>query len=180
VNVVSDHTLKPVSLQKCPHWWETLALDIGNWEKWITSCFSTSSTKGVALLLSSAYTEQDVPTLQFFHVSQLKKLYEGAVEPSSIEWSHWSQIVLSATSNWVIDRSDHTIGHKMGRLYKLHQRLREFSYQSSWLSILLVKHFVISVPCFLAAPLFSNLRTRFLLKGEGCNTPCYETRNYLH
>jgi hypothetical protein len=57
----------------------------------------------------SAYTEQDVPSLQWFHVPQLKKLYEGATELSSIEWSHWSQIALSATTNRVIDHSDHTI-----------------------------------------------------------------------
>jgi hypothetical protein len=42
-------------------------------KKWITSGLSTSSTKGVDLLLSSAYIEQDVPSLQYFHVSQLER-----------------------------------------------------------------------------------------------------------
>jgi hypothetical protein len=39
--------------------------------------------------------------------------------------------------------------------------------QSSWLSILPVKDSVISVPCFLAAPLLSNLGRRFSLRGGG-------------
>jgi hypothetical protein len=35
------------------------------------------------------------------------------------------------TTNRVIDRLDHTIGHKTDKLYKLLQRLRESSFQSS-------------------------------------------------
>jgi hypothetical protein len=35
--------------------------------------------------------------------------------------------------------------------------------------------------CFLMFPhLYSNLRVRFLLRGEGCNTPCYNLPNYFH
>jgi hypothetical protein len=148
-------------------------------KKWIMFCLSTSSTKGVVLLLSSAYTEQDVSSLQCFHVSRLEKLYEGTAELSYIEWFHWSQITLHRTSNRVIDRRNPTIGHKTGGLYKLLQRLREYPFQSYWLSILPVKVFVTFVPYFLAFPLLSNLRTRFSLRGEGCNTPCYGILKHL-
>jgi hypothetical protein len=33
---------------------------------------------------------------------------------------------------------------------------------------------------FSCAPSFVNLGMRFLLRGEGCNTPCYAFHNYLH
>jgi hypothetical protein len=69
--------------------------------------------------------------------------------------------------------------HNMGRLYKLRWRLREFSFESSWLSILPVKHFIVSVLASLMPHSFQILRW-FLLRGEGCNTPCYRLRNYLH
>jgi hypothetical protein len=134
-------------------------------------CLSTSSTKGVVLLLSNADIEQDVPCLQGFHVSQLKKMSEDTAELSSTEWSHRRQIALSTTTNWVIDRRDHTIGHEMSRLYKLLRRLGEFPFQSSWLSILPLKFFVVSVPCFLPASLLTNLEMRFLLRGRA-RTPC--------
>jgi hypothetical protein len=179
VNGISNHTPKLGSLQKCPHWWETPALDIGIWEKWITSCFSTSSTKGVVLLLSSAYSEQDVSSLQGFHVSQLEKMSEDIAELSSTEWSHGRQIALSTTTNRVIDHRDHTMRHEMSWLYKLLWRMGEFPFQSSWLSILPLKFFIVSVPCFLLASLLSNLRTRFLLSVEGCNTSCYDFANHL-
>jgi hypothetical protein len=43
------------------------------------------------------------------------------------------------------------------------------------------KVFIVSIPCFLPATILgSNLRMRFLLRGEGCNTPCYDFPNYLH
>jgi hypothetical protein len=31
---------------------------------------------------------------------------------------------------------------------------------------------------FLVLPSFINLRTRFLLRGEGCNTSCYKNHHY--
>jgi hypothetical protein len=152
-------------------------LNIGIWEKWITSCLSTSSTKGVVLLLSSAYIEQDVPSLQGFHVSQLEKMSKDTTKLSSIEWSHGRQIALSITTNRVIDRQDHMMGREMSQLYKILWRLGAFPFQSSWLSIFPLKFFIVSVPCFLPTSLLSNLGTRFSLRGEGCNTSCYGNHN---
>jgi hypothetical protein len=95
------------------------------------------------------------------------------------KWSHGRQITLSTITHRVIDHRDHTMGHEMSQLYKLLWRLREFPFQSSWLSILPLKFFIVSVSCFLPAPLLSNLRMRFLLRGEGCNTPCYRNHNQV-
>jgi hypothetical protein len=161
------------------HWWETPALNIGIREKWIMFHLSASSNKGVVLLLSSAYIEQDVPSLQGFHVSQLEKMYEDTTELSSTEWSHGRRITLSTIINRVIGCRDHMMGHEMSRLYKLLWRLGEFPFQSSWLSILPLKFFVISAPCFLHASLLSNLGMRFSL-GGGCNTPCYGRLNQVN
>jgi hypothetical protein len=33
---------------------------------------------------------------------------------------------------------------------------------------------------FLVSPAFVNLEMKFLLRGEGCNTPCYSFPNHLH
>jgi hypothetical protein len=162
--------------RSAPHWWETPALDLGIWKKWITSYLGTTSTKRVVLLLSSVYIKQDVPSLQCFHVTQLEKMSEGTVELSSTEWSHGRQITLSTTTNRVINRRDHTMGHERSQLYKLLQRLGEFPFQPSWLSILPLKFFVVSVPCFLPVSLLSNLGMRFSLRGEGYNN----LSNHLH
>jgi hypothetical protein len=82
-----------------------------------------------------------VQVYNVFMVSRLEKMFEGTVELSSTEWSHWSQIALSTTSNQVIDHREHMMGHKTTRLYKLHRRPRDLSFQSSWLPILPVKVF---------------------------------------
>jgi hypothetical protein len=168
-----------ISLQKCPHWWETASSDIGIWERWKTFYLCISSIKGVVLLLSSTYTECDVPSLQCFHVSQLKKTSESTAELSSTEWSHWSQIALSTTSNRVIDRRDHIVRHKMIRPYKLHRRLRGSSFQSPRLHILPVKVFIIFVHIALVAPLLSKSQDEISFNGEGCNTLCYRNLKSL-
>jgi hypothetical protein len=68
-------------------------------------------------------------------------------------------------NNQPIDsRWDHMIGHKTGRLYKLLGRLREFSFQSSWLSILLVKVFIVFVPC---CPSPFKYQDEIFFKGRG-------------
>jgi hypothetical protein len=143
------------------------------------SRFASVPLQGVVLLLSSACIKQDVSNLQGFHVSQLKKMSEDTAELSSTEWSHGRQIALSTTTNRVIGHRDHTMGHEMSLLYKLLRRLGEFSFQSSWLSILPLRFFVIFVPCFLPASLLSNLGMRFLLRGEDCNTLCYGDLNQV-
>jgi hypothetical protein len=82
---------------------------------------------------------KDVPSLQGFHVSQLEKMSEDTAKLSSKEWSHGRQITLSTTTNRVIDRWDHMMGHEMIWLYELLQRLGEFPFQLSWFSILPLK-----------------------------------------
>jgi hypothetical protein len=155
------------------------SLDIGNWGRWIMTYLCISSTKGVALLLSNAYTERDVWKLQCFHVSRLENMPKGTAELSSIEWSHWSRIALSTTSNRVIDHRDHMMGHKTIRLHKLHQRPREFSFQSSWIPILPVKVFIVFVRSFLVAPpLLSKSRMRFLLRGRVVTLCVTKTPNH--
>jgi hypothetical protein len=94
-----------------------------------------------------------------------------------VVWRHHRAVV-----NRVVPlESDHPIHNNQpnDRPYKLLQRLREFPFESSWLFILPMKVFVISVPCFLVAPIVSNLGMRFLLKVESCNTQCYGILNSL-
>jgi hypothetical protein len=51
------------------------------------------------------------------------------------------------------------------RKSKLHQRLREFLFHSSRFPILPVNVFIVSVPCFLRAPLSSKYRNDISFKG---------------
>jgi hypothetical protein len=71
--------------------------------------------------------------------------------------------------------------HHIHRKEKLHEKLgRLFSDQWFWCAIPLFStssHFA-SFSC--ASPPFVNLRTRFHLRGEGCNTPCYGILKYHH
>jgi hypothetical protein len=91
---------------------------------------------------------------------------KDTAELSSIEWSHGRQISLSTTTIRVIDRRDHTMGHEMSWLYELLQRLGEFPFQICWFSILPLKFFIVSFPCFLPTSLLSNLGMRFSLRGR--------------
>jgi hypothetical protein len=80
----------------------------------------------------------------------------------------------------VIDHQDFMMGHHMIRPYKLHRRLRESSFQSPELPILLVKFFIISISFALAASLLSKSRDKISFKGGRAITPCVtETLNHF-
>jgi hypothetical protein len=90
------------------------------------------------------------------------------------------------SNNEVQHKQSHEAQSDLTRCYvaharkeKLHERPRSFLLRTILISSLLLDQCALHRFLCLPPP-FINLKTRFRLRGEGCNTPCYELPNIYH